>query len=346
MCYAFNNIVYLCKYYIQCWRGTTGSALALLMKSLDMDRIKAKCEQLDDFCDKSKLECSMIRLVPRTSDSFDAFEWVPGSLKDKQCLPENTSSFGSPWILRNAASAPRFGSKVWPCPGLGAFVAQITGPALYMMWPVAWTASINVSMDDAWTYTSSMQPKEFDAFWSQAVYHCALHPDEVLWLPYGWSAVMVSLEQDADDSSKALLVPFANTKLLARTSQQAIRCMASCVENVLKTSTPTDPISKYAPAYKEWLRAAVQEQASGDPKSDDECGLASASQAGTAHQGGVPVRRGKRSAPSGILTAFKKSRTADAETLAPGSQGSGSVGSGDVAAAAQAPTAPTPSDLS
>ena len=259
-------------------QGTTAFELGKLVESLQSERIDSKCNQLDSFNEQNPLLCSMVRVQPRDVDSFSKLEWLPASMKSASVFPENTSSFAAPWVLRISASSARFGAEVWPCPGLGAFVVQSQGPALFFLWPIAWTASINVGYDESWAYLSSLPAKEFEMFWGEAVFHCALHPTEVLWIPYGWAAVMVSMEPTGKDS-KALLVRMASTPMLSTTPRPVLKTMLASMDNILAAPELSDPIRKYAPAYREWVAAALNAASEDRPEAhgsdDDALGSAS-----------------------------------------------------------------------
>ncbi len=291
--------------------GSTASDLAKVVPALGAARLDGKCRGLDDYCRANNMECGMVRVLPRASeDVFAMFDWVPQDLRGKQELPENTLSFGAPWLFANACAAPRTGHTVWPVPGIGQFLFQLVGPALFVAWPISWAAKINVTMEDTWSFTAAMQPKQFDAFWSNT-FHCVLEATEAMWIPYGWTAVMVGLGDGTPHGghAKTLMVPYANTQMLRRLCPgSALASMIASMEDLQRRNV-ADVLHKSAPAFAEWLRAAL-------PSAD-----AATMSGGSASGAGKEPRaaRAASSAGGGGLGALALARVKKTKSLPPDS---------------------------
>lgn len=295
-----------------CSIAGTASSLASVVDSLDMQRIMAKVDTLDQFAAKERVDTCMVRVNPRDgTDVYGQLGWVPKNLAASGFLPGSFSTFGAPWVLRSAACAPRFGSSEWPNIGLGSFVVGLKGTALVVTWPMAWAAGINVNVDDAFSFFGAMHPRQFEGFWNNAAWHCAIDAAQAVWIPYGWSAVAISASFEGKPSAQ-LLVPFASDRMAGHFSDQAL---ASVIRAMLLQQQVDkgqgSGVHKHFPHYLQWLRTEEQNRAVHQRSdSDDE------EQVGTASAGAPSSAKKRR--------MLKASDAADAVAAASAVAGAGS----------------------
>ena len=233
-----------------------------LTECLGTERVVEKCKGLIKHGQANGLTLCQQRVAPRPdSADFHNMSFLPQFIKDSHMMPESTSSFGAPWLLRNMPGSPRFGANVWPCLGSACIVVQLKGPAFYMVWPISWSATVNVLLEDSWSFACGMGPKEFDEFWVKApVSHVVLEDEEALWVPYGHAVAQVSLIRPTQQASVALVMPYLSTQLLSKVNKTVIKAIAKSTRTALQERPASAMLIRYGAEYLAWLNDAIGEE--------------------------------------------------------------------------------------
>ncbi len=116
LCFLFLCLfLFSCSFLVPvCAHRSRGDRLAGIVTATSTDRIKSSMVKLDELAKSSKVgaDTAMIRMPPRGSN--DDLAWVPEPLVTARTMPENRSTFGSPWLLRTGRGAFRFGPASVP----------------------------------------------------------------------------------------------------------------------------------------------------------------------------------------------------------------------------------------
>ncbi len=109
------------------------------LPALHSDKLSKSLEKLDTFHSQTKCPTAQVRVSPKgeSAESYQAFAWVPASLKTDNHWPENLPSFGAPWLLRNQRAAWRHGPASIPCWGLGQILLGVKGSVCLMAWDMS-----------------------------------------------------------------------------------------------------------------------------------------------------------------------------------------------------------------
>ncbi len=116
----------------------------------------------------------------------------------------------SPWLVICKLNSWRFGPAVWPLPGFGCFIKQVTsekGAAelAFVVMPTAEILNSGIALGDFSKFLESSAGTKDTTDHATIV---RLHTDEVLWVPIGMLAVPVvtaELEAEAADKKTALM---------------------------------------------------------------------------------------------------------------------------------------------
>ena len=225
------------------------------MTALTVDRVEARQTQCRDFLNGSagqthdKVLCKLN--VSNKTDTFLECAWVPGSLRSANTLPESLASFGTPYFFRQREATFRFGTDTWPLCGCGGFLVQVTGSSLVILWPVQWNADMNVDMDNAWAWFGSMHHKDFAQFWDSECWHVLLDETEVVWIPYGYVSVQITL---TSKDSESIWIPYVSPKLALELPHNVLASLCRCYEKSVAEASEGDELNVVYQPFAAWLR--------------------------------------------------------------------------------------------
>ena len=161
-------------------------------------------------------QCCQFRIKPSAQAgspyAYERCEWLPKTLRDSGCQPENTRTFGGPWLLANPVGFHRFGMSGLPLSGIGQFWAVLRGSVLVMTWPFATFLDVNVQPDAALEFMSEISVAEWDRLSGEASW-AVCSPKHVVWIPYAHVALAVSLQDG--EATEMISAPVISTLLCA-----------------------------------------------------------------------------------------------------------------------------------
>ena len=249
--------------------NSTALLLRKLVSAIGPDRIAAKSQDLERHAQTNDgAAYALVRCLPGNHSEFSKFEWVPDSLRQRLIVPEAVDSWGAPWILRTAPAHARIGAHVQPAVGCAGFLAALQHKTFVLVWPMAWTAQLNVPLKAAFSWLGSLEPRAFLKFIENTAWHCLLEPTEVCWIPSGHCFLTLAL---AEESSVSLWVPFANSSLMTDVSTSVMRGISVSLAHVLEMVQESDfYASEVTVPYKAWIDAAISARVPDDGSSDSQ----------------------------------------------------------------------------
>ncbi|MCP4241946.1 MAG: hypothetical protein GY772_15430 [bacterium] len=165
--------------------------MASIVTATGTERVKQSMVKLDDLARTAKVgaDTAMIRIPPR--GNADDLSWVPEPMATARTMPENRTTFGSPWLLRTTTGAFRFGPASVPLHGVGAFLVGVKNTAAVMTWDIAAMLEVGDTPESAFETLGHMKAADFREWFDSNVRFTELAPKASVWVPYGYAVMLI-----------------------------------------------------------------------------------------------------------------------------------------------------------
>ena len=215
----------------------------------------------------------MAFIKAKEGSKYLSMTWVPGSLRDKNVLPESLGTFGSPWLLASGQGSFRHGPEDIPFSGFGHFLHGVSGTVLVMAWPVSILVELAVNAEDGIGTFASMSRDSFAHTVQTHVFHTLLHKGQSVWIPGGYYDCHVSLQDTT--VSHTIVVPYINASQVTAICASSRDAVVSAYQRFLRVieAKAKKPWGQIGNAFRIWLQGALGDLPLRDdmdePDSDD-----------------------------------------------------------------------------
>ena len=194
---------------------------------------------------------------------FEKLDWLPAGLKTAMILPENIRTVGTPWFLINPVGFHRFAMSGFPLSGVGQFVRIMKGSVLVMTWPFSVFLDLNVQPDLGLEFMAEVPADQHAKMISKAQFG-VFHSKHVVWIPYGFIALTVSLQDGVH--AEMLQIPVICSSLCAgmeEVPRNALLKSMTCFQQVIGDVKPWAEISSIMCGWLQACGAVDQTEAAG-----------------------------------------------------------------------------------
>lgn len=202
-----------------------------------------------------------------SSDTLEQAAWAPGHWRDNGWAPEALRAFGAPWLCAGRPGSCRHGAAGWATPTIGTFIHVITGHSLLLAFPMADALDMGADADTVTQWLFAMNMKPFVSFADKAIRVARLVENSTAWVPYGWSAIVISMTS-VNKTSVCIAVPYfcANLAKKCAVLEHVVRFNSDVVKRCIQTSKKPWADKDIANAFLEWLNDLTAPGTQGSPK--------------------------------------------------------------------------------
>lgn len=205
----------------------------------------------------------MIRLCPKPEDAYLACQWLPAmKVGDTTVRTEELRTYGAPWLLTLTKSSFRFGPMDDPLPGIGHTLLVLEGHVLLVAWPVDVALDNSAAADDVINLLGTLGAKEATNLLNKRAYVGSVPKGSVVWVPYGYQSLTVSLAKEDGELSHIIKQPFMCLDLALACQTRRLRAVKEWNQAFIDKNAEASTWKAFGPAFKAWVEAAVVASAS------------------------------------------------------------------------------------
>ena len=208
----------------------------------------------------------VLRMPPKgqPTDSVEALSWAPPTWKEKGWVPEALRTFGSPWLLVGQPGSCRVGASGWAMPGMGQFLAVLSGSAYLVTFPYSEAMERGAEMANAHKWLLETTGKVFATFAGKAIRAAAMSTGCTAWVPYGWAAILLTTVTHGTPSL-VMSAPYLNHALAKQYAWLGVLVKHNVDVVTALQRSGHKPWDTLAPSYLEWLGSLQEGPEHGQP---------------------------------------------------------------------------------
>ena len=131
-------------------------------------------------------------------------QWIismPKALKDIGAVADDLEYLGCLCLLRTTENCIRSSSIGWSFDGLGRFILGLPGCYhLCVMFPTKAILELGCAGLRSLEFIEMLSAAEFQ-LWESSVAHCAIRGKDIVYVPYGWSPLLIGLKSSEGEST-------------------------------------------------------------------------------------------------------------------------------------------------
>lgn len=233
-----------------------------IVDSFGQGRIKNATTTMGNFFESNPSDTTaMLRLAPKGAghDQVEASQWLPACMKDNHIFPESLAGVGSPWLLSGQPGSARYGKASWNFPGIGRFVVVISGPVFLVNFPFKAVIERGCNPSDAFDWLFGTSQKVFNAFAQDNFKVTRIPSKHIVWVPYGWTSILVTPSIENSSTSSVLDVPIFSGTLMAGVDIKDELVALNRAITAIQVEQKTGSWANFGPSFIQWLNAISPE---------------------------------------------------------------------------------------
>lgn len=245
-------MIYYTHVYLLCsLAGPAIDSLNCIVEAMTTERLDDAMKTLNNYAG-TDMATSMQKVTPKgENDKWTNWGWVPQTMKDLHCIPEQSLSFGSPWLHRTLSGAHQWGIESIPFTGIGHFVHSTLGRVMVVAWSIEKLLDLAVKPESSMDATSAMNQKTFNKWWTQMMNHAIIDKGETVWVPPGFMTCMITLLDYPVNWT--LQIPVMAAPLLKHLSDAVLDKIHSLASDYFKGRTNDKPWNRIMPSFIAWI---------------------------------------------------------------------------------------------
>ena len=246
-----------------------GQTICSVIEAIGSEYMTHSRTKLDEYLECHPTETKVLVRINGQRGTFSDGQWVPKDLRDLHALPENTGTFGSPWLLCHRKGAWCHGPWEIPFWGIGQWVIGVEGAQWLLMWPTSLVSDLAVDIEQGIHVLAAMKKDTLRTALDTQVKQFLIGEGTAVWVPYGWVHVIAQLQDG--DFGYTLTVPYMSTLLCKQMDSGARKVVGKVLASYIGHDNVKGikPWRDIGPAFLTWFDAMADVNPSQDDPEED-----------------------------------------------------------------------------